>query len=183
MRSKAEKRTIKTPKIHIYTGDGKGKTTAALGLGLRAAGSGFRVVMLQFLKTTSCGELVALGHVPGFSVVRPHRGNQGFFWNMTEEEKRAFTHEVREGFAMAQELMQNRACDMLILDEIFGCLQNGQITEAELLTLMQNKTAELVLTGRNAPQSAVCAADYVSEIRAVKHPMETGLDAREGIEF
>ena len=127
MRSEAEKRTIKTPKIHIYTGDGKGKTTAALG--------------------------------------------------------RAFTHEVREGFAMAQELMQTRACDMLILDEIFGCLQNGQITEAELLTLMQNKTAELVLTGRNAPQSAVCAADYVSEIRAVKHPMETGLDAREGIEF
>lgn len=183
MRSEAEKRTVKTPKVHIYTGDGKGKTTAALGLGLRAAGCGLCVVMLQFLKTIPSGETAAAAYVPGFSIMRVHPKEQGFFWEMTAEEKRLFTQEVREGFAEAQRLMRQKKCDMLILDEIFGCLQNGQITEEEVLSLMQNRTAELVLTGRNAPQSVIDAADYVSDIRAVKHPMEAGLAARRGIEY
>lgn len=183
MREQAEKRTIKTPKVHVYTGDGKGKTTAALGLALRAAGCGFRVVMVQFLKSAQSGELAAIAHVPGFSVVHPHGEMRHFFWEMTNAEKAVLKQEVQTGFACAERLMCEQACDILILDEIFGCLQNGLLGEHAVLRLIQNRTAELVLTGRNAPQAVIDAADYVSEIHAVRHPMESGLAARQGIEF
>ncbi len=183
MREEAEKRTIKSPKIHIYTGDGKGKTTAALGLGLRAAGCGFRVVMIQFLKATPSGELAAAAHVPGLSIWRVPHSSQRFFWDMTEAEKATLRREVVSGFERAEQLLKTGGCDMLILDEIFGCLQNGLLEEQALLRLMRNRTAELVLTGRGAPEAVINAADYVSEIHALRHPLETGQAAREGVEF
>lgn len=183
MRSEVENRGIKTPKIHIYTGDGKGKTTAALGLGLRAAGSGFSVCMIQFLKDDPTGELKAIQKLPNFRVFRFQKKTKGFFCNMTDEEKEIAKVETEKALSFAEKLLENRGCDVLILDEIIVCLSCGLISQERLLTLLQSKNAEIILTGRNAPESIKNAADYVSEIRAEKHPFDSGCPARQGIEY
>ena len=172
--------------VHIYTGDGKGKTTAALGLALRAAGTGKRVKMIQFLKDTPCGELESAKLFDEkFEILRFQRGRKGFIWEMNEEEIDELKKETHEGLKNAAELSKNGECDVLILDEIFGCLGNCLITEDELINIIKEKNdeTELVLTGRNAPEKVCALAHYVSEIRAVKHPLYSGIPAREGIEF
>ncbi len=172
--------------VHVYTGDGKGKTTAALGLAFRAVGCGFRVVMIQFLKDSPTGELESCQKFGSqFQILRFHEGHKGFFWNMDDSEKREFRQEVCHAFSEAETFLHLGACDMLILDEILGCVQNGFISEEELCRFIQKKPEqlELILTGRNAPECVTSLADYVSEICAVKHPMDSGTPARRGIEF
>lgn len=183
MRSKAEKRGINEAKTHILTGDGKGKTTAALGMGLRAAGHGLRVVMIQFLKDTVTGELAAVEQLENFVILRFQNGLKGFAWQMNEKQLAELKRETEEALCHAERLMAERGCDLLILDEILGCLSLGLTTEQRLLRLFRQKTAELVLTGRGAPDGLVSAADYVSDIHMVKHPLAVGASAREGIEY
>lgn len=171
--------------VHIYTGDGKGKTTSAIGLGIRAFGRGFKVLLAQFLKGMDTGELHVLKNLgPNFEVYR-HKNVKGFFWNMSDEQKAELKKSVREGFQHVKEEIEKDKWDMVILDEIMGTIHNQLIDTREVVELIKNKPdkLELVLTGRNAPKELIELADYVSEISAIKHPWEHGIKARKGIEF
>jgi cob(I)alamin adenosyltransferase len=166
--------------IHIYTGEGKGKSTAAVGLAVRAAGRGKRVVIVQFLKGSETGELAVLKHIPNVTLLRNMR-NYGFFHTASEDDRAAM---CRENNANLQAALQI-PCDLLILDEVCAAYRLGAIDRTAIDTLVLNpaQNRELVLTGRDAPEHFREAADYVSEIRKVKHPFDTGIAAREGIEY
>ena len=169
---------------HIYTGDGKGKTTAALGLGLRATGRGLRVLVVQFLKGAATGELEAIARLG--PLYRLHRGTEikKFTWQMNEQEK-SHTHLLQEEIlAFAEAEIAAGSCDLLILDEVLGALGTGMLDLERVVSLVQTKPErlELVLTGRQAPPALIDLADYVSEIHPLKHPMTRGIAARTGIE-
>ena len=168
--------------IHIYCGDGKGKTTAALGLALRAAGSGKSVLLLQFFKDGKSSEFAALDHVPGIEVV-PQTRTFGFSWTLSGEEKK----EAREYYSGLLENAFRRAAEvgLLVLDEAMSACTTGMIDEARLLELLREKPEglEVVLTGRNPSKALVSAADYVTEMKKIKHPYERGVAARKGIEY
>lgn len=171
--------------VHIYTGDGKGKTTSAIGLGIRAFGRGFKVLLAQFLKGMDTGELHVLENLgPNFEIYR-HKNVKGFFWNMNDQQKEELKKSVREGFQHVKEEIASEKWDMVILDEIMGTIHNKLIDTSEVAELIKNKPVklELILTGRNAPQELIALADYVSEIKAIKHPMDQGIKARKGIEY
>jgi cob(I)alamin adenosyltransferase len=171
--------------IHVYTGDGKGKTTAAIGLGVRASGRGLKVLMVQFLKGTPTGELFSLKLLePGFELYRGKELKK-FTWEMSQEEKVQTAAEQQELFQYAKTAALRGGTDLLILDEALGAITTGMLSKADVLEFVQNKpeSLELVLTGRNAPAELTELADYVSEIRAVKHPAEKGIMGRKGIEF
>ncbi|GHV80537.1 cob(I)alamin adenosyltransferase [Spirochaetia bacterium] len=166
--------------IHIYSGDGKGKTTAAMGLAIRAAGRGKKVVIVQFMKGQDTGELRSLDRIPGITVLR-YKQNYGFF-HTADEEKRlkmiaANNSNLKEALAIPG--------DLLVLDEVFSAYALGAVDRGMIddLVLGKQDKPELVLTGREPPQHIIDAADYVSEIRKVKHPYDQGVNAREGIEY
>ncbi len=170
--------------LHIYTGEGKGKTTAALGLALRAAGRGIPVLLLQFLKGRPTGELESLRHIPGVTELRSPEG-LGFAAAMTPEEReqsRARHDEMlRQGIAAARE----GACGLLILDEAIGALNHGLLDEGLLRELLAHPApgVELVLTGRNPPDWLLARGDYITEMKKLRHPYDKGITAREGIEY
>ena len=167
--------------VHVYTGNGKGKTTAAIGQAVRAKGSGLSVCMFQFLKTTECGELKCLEKL-GISVIRKETVS-GFFNELSDEQKQKLKSEVEYEFALLKKLMPQY--DMIILDEIFGVIENGFLSLGSLMRLIKKKPkeTELILTGRHAPLGIIEIADYASEIKVIKHPFEEGVPARSGIEF
>lgn len=171
--------------VHIYTGNGKGKTTAALGLAFRAAGRGLKTEFLSFLKDGNSGEALLSGDVPNINVQCFQTSVKGFFWDMTEPEKIRLKTETQRGFLRGMQCAKNKLCDVLVLDEIAGCLTNGLLEEKDVAEFLRvyGQEIEIVLTGRDFPESLIAAADYVSEIQAVKHPYETGSRARIGIEF
>ena len=168
--------------IHIYCGDGKGKTTAAMGLAIRAAGSGRRVLILQFLKDGRSSEFASLAHVPNIEVI-PQTRRFGFTWPLSEEEKaqaRDYNSALLEdAFARAGDF------DLLVLDEAVGACTSGMIGEVRLLALLEARPAELevVLTGRGPSQALLDAAGDATEMVKRKHPFDQGTPAREGIEF
>lgn len=168
--------------IHIYCGGGKGKTTAALGLALRAAGSGKEVLLLQFLKDGKSSEFAALSQVDNVQVI-PQTRTFGFSWTLSDEEKA----EAKAYYSSLLEtaFSQAGAFGLLVLDEAVGACAAGMIDESRLLELMRQKPEELelVLTGRGPSQALLDAADYVTEMRKVKHPYERGIAARLGIEY
>jgi cob(I)alamin adenosyltransferase len=166
--------------IHIYTGEGKGKSTAAVGLAVRAAGRGKQVVIVQFLKGSETGELAALKHIPQITLLRNTR-NYGFFYTATEDSRASMRSENNENLETALAM----SCDLLILDEICAAYNLGAIDRGRIdaLVLDPAQSRELVLTGRDAPEHFRKAADYVSEIHKVKHPFDDGIAAREGIEY
>lgn len=170
--------------VHIYTGDGKGKTTAAVGLGVRAAGRGLRVLMVQFLKGRPTGEMEALRKLePLFTL---HRGTEvkRFTWEMDEGEKEQTRREQENLLAFAAAEAAAGKWDVLILDEIMAAISTGMLELRQVVELTRGRPEELelVMTGRNAPAELVALADYVSEIKAVKHPLERGVPPRKGIE-
>lgn len=169
--------------IHLYHGDGKGKTTAALGLSIRAAGSGFRVVFVQFLKNQPTGELSILGELPGITVLRGKEGAR-FSFAMSEEEKERTKLLHTENLNAAIALAASGNCDLLVLDEVVGAYGRDLIDQSVLEVFVRNKPEqlELVMTGRNPAQWMIDCADYVSEIRKIKHPYDQGIPARTGIE-
>ena len=167
--------------VHVYTGDGKGKTTAALGLGLRAAGHGYRVLMIQFMKgKINYGELMAAKGIENFDIVQFGRPDFVDKEDPAEEDIRL----AQEGLAFAREATRYKKCDLLILDEINVAVEWGLITVDEVLKLMGSKPAdmELVLTGRYAPEEFLERADLVTEMKELKHPFQKGKLARKGIE-
>lgn len=168
--------------IHIYCGDGKGKTSAALGLAVRAAGRGRKVLIVRFLKTEDSGELPVLRNIPGISVV-PCDRTFGFTFRMTEKEKEEATLYFTERLQAACD--QAHLYDVLILDELMASLSTGMVKEADVLSFLRHKPEhlEVVMTGRDPSEALLEEADYVSEIRMVKHPFAAGIPAREGIEY
>jgi len=171
--------------LHIYTGDGKGKTTAALGLCLRASGRGRKIAFFQFLKDGNSGENFVSQKLDNFKILCFQTETKGFFWNMTEEEKSSLKKETEKGFLCALEFLKENLCDVLVLDEISGCIKNGLISEEAFLELVcaYKEKCEIVLTGREFSEKLIEEADYCSSISEVKHPYQKGIGAKEGIEF
>lgn len=168
----------------IYTGDGKGKTTCAIGQGIRAAGRGLNVFMIQFLKSYPTGELEILKNIKNFKVFR-FESPKGFFWTLNQEEKNLLKKEIETSKKFILNVLEKNECDVLILDELMGAIKNRLIKEEEVLQWIIKKpnNMELILTGRNAPVSLIKKAQLVSEISPIKHPFEQGISSREGIEF
>lgn len=171
--------------VQVYTGNGKGKTTAALGLGLRAVGSGLKVIMVQFLKGSSTGELESVKALDGkFEILRIGEQKK-FSWQMTEEEKEELRAQIESELPKIIQILKLQVCDILILDEILGTLSSGMISLENVLSILdlKPKTMELVLTGRNAPQEIIDRADLVTEMKPIKHYYDKGVKSRKGIEF
>jgi len=171
--------------IQVYTGEGKGKTTAAFGLALRAAGRGLHVSIVQFFKTHPSGEVLAIRqHFPEITI---HQVNsqRKFSWDMNEEERTLLSVEIRAGFMQVKEFCAQRVCDLLILDEIMYMLKYAIIPLEELIDLLTNKpdSMEIVLTGRDAPPELIAIADLVTEMKNIKHPYAQDIPMRTGIEF
>ncbi|WP_088553216.1 cob(I)yrinic acid a,c-diamide adenosyltransferase [Calderihabitans maritimus] len=168
--------------IQIYTGNGKGKTTAALGQALRAAGHGLRVYMLQFMKgSENYGEVKISSLLPTFTIVQS--GRHEF---VSKENPDPIDIELAEqGLRLAREAIFSGRYDMVILDEINVALDFGLIDLERIIEIIKNKPPELdlILTGRYAPLELYELADLVSEIRDVKHHYYKGVKAREGIEY
>lgn len=170
--------------IHIYCGEGKGKTTAALGLAVRAAGSGMHVQCVQFLKGGHTSELEILSRIPEISVMRCEK-NYGFTFQMTDTEKMQLTQSHNRMLRETLDKLYAGTIQMLILDEFFSAY-NSNLFDKELATRLVftcPDKIELVLTGRNPEQKFIDIADYVSEIKAIKHPYRNGVSARLGIEY
>lgn len=168
--------------IHLYCGDGKGKTTAALGLALRAAGAGKQVVFTQFFKDGSSSEIGPLAALPGVRVFHADTV-RGFYRNMTpiqrEQAGKDYTALFRQVTQAAQE------ADLLILDEIVSACNRGVVPEKLVTDFLLEKPArlEVVLTGRNPSAALLELADYITEMRKLRHPFDRGIGARKGIEF
>lgn len=169
--------------IHIYCGDGKGKTTAAVGLAVRCAGRGNKVLLVQFLKSRDSGELYSLAKLPYIEVMRGKESKK-FTFQMNEEEKHALLIEHNKMFEQVLAKIKNGGYSLLILDEVIGALNAKVFEMPKLIEFLRHKpeNLEVVLTGRNPAPELVEIADYVSEMRKVKHPMDKGIMAREGIE-
>ena len=170
--------------IHIYCGDGKGKTSAATGLAVRAAGCGKQVLFARFLKNEESGELEILDRIPEIHVIHLER-SYGFYRTLTEEEQA----EVRQMYeALWQDIVQKAETDVydvLVMDEFMAAYNYGLIGHDAAFVFLREKPErlEVVLTGRDPDEDLVELADYVSEIRKVKHPFDRGIRARRGIEY
>ncbi len=172
-------------KLHLYTGDGKGKTTAAMGLALRALGHGQRVLIAQFMKDGRTGELAALRQVRGAEVFEA-KPISGFTFQMSAAQLEQTRLEQTEQAEQLTALIADTQPQMVILDELAMALSLGLVGEKEAHALLNASLAcaETVATGRSAPDWLRDQSDYVSVIVAEKHPYETeGLPAREGVEW
>jgi len=166
--------------IQIYTGNGKGKTTAALGLCLRAAGAGKSVFFGQFLKGRTCSELLSLKKMRG---VRVEQFGSGQF--VKGKPSAADIKSAERGFLLIKKAVLSGKFGVVIMDEINTALDLGMLNIDALLLMLGEvpQEVEIVLTGRNAPQRLIDQADLVSEIKDVKHYFRRGIKARKGIEF
>ena len=168
--------------VIVNTGDGKGKTTAALGLALRAAGHGMKVCFIQFIKGSwKYGELEAVKRFQ--SIIDFHVMGKGFTWKSDDLEKDKAT--AQAGWQFAQEALISQRYDMVVLDEFTYLLTYGMIDIKPVLAALANRSASLhvVITGRGAPRALVEEADLVTEMHVVKHPLKKGVKAQRGVEF
>ena len=173
--------------VHVYTGNGKGKTTAALGLAMRALEHGLNVSMIQFLKGgLYVGELLAPNRFSGkFSIEQFGKGSKDEPTYEDFSPDDADRDRALRGLRRAQELLSQGQTDVLILDEVNVALQMQHLSVAEVLDLVSAKTenVELVLTGRYAPAEIMDAADYVTEMMPRRHPYNKGILGRKGIDY
>jgi cob(I)alamin adenosyltransferase len=169
--------------VHVYTGCGKGKTTCSLGLALRALGWGRRVCMVQFIKGWGdTGESRFAALCPDFDLVQTAENKT---LSITKDYVEQAGEACREAFRKAEEIIRGGSYDLVILDEINGAVDYGLVPEEAVLELIKNKPGplELVLTGRNAREKIMAAADYVTEMKLIKHPYDRGIKARKGTDF
>lgn len=170
--------------IHLYTGDGKGKTTAAIGLAVRAAGSGKRVLFGRFMKGRNSSELTVMQHIPNIRLCLLKK-QFGFYNKMPEEDKREIRLLHDEMFNYIKEEVFAGKVDLLVMDELTYTVKWNLIDVQALQSFLQNKPPELeiVLTGRDAPQFFYDIADYITQMQCERHPYAIGIAAREGIEY
>lgn len=171
--------------VHLYIGDGKGKTTSAVGLATRAAGWNLNVLYCQFLKSTISGELSALESLNGqVNCFRPTMRHKSFIWNQSKEEINETREDILVGWIHIKELILSQHYDVIILDEVLDIVQCGFLLESELVEIVvDNLSSDIVLTGRDASDRLKDMADYVTSMTAVKHPYQKGIAARKGIEY
>jgi len=169
--------------VHIYCGDGKGKTTACIGLSVRAAGRGLTVLFVQFLKGRPTGELKSFELFKNIEVMRGKETTK-FTFQMTDAEKQAVLQEHEKLFSCVLEKLNNEKVDLLVLDEVIGACNTGVFSLATLIDFLRTKPMdiEVVLSGRNPAAELIELADYVSEVKMIKHPFKKGIPARDGIE-
>ena len=168
--------------VQIYTGDGKGKTSAAFGLALRAIGRGLKVYVIQFIKGGfDYGELYVVDKLPNLTLKAFGRGS---FITEKPPRKRDFQL-AEEALTLAEGIIKGGEYDIVILDEINVALSLKLVKIERVLEQIKNKPrhVELVLTGRRAPDEIIEAADLVTEMREIKHPFNKGCQARKGIEY
>ena len=168
--------------VQVYTGDGKGKTTAALGQALRASGHGLRIIVIQFMKgQIKYGELEAVKNIPGFVIEQYGLPTFVDKDNPSKEDIEL----AKKGFERAKEVILSGEYDMVILDEANVALDYGLLKLDEVIDLIKKKpkNVELILTGRYAPQEILEIADLVTDVREIKHFYQKGIQAREGIEY
>ncbi len=166
--------------VQVYTGNGKGKTTAAMGLAMRAAGRGLGVKVVQFMKGRDTGEMASLQKL-GIELVRASHSEK-FFHTMADDEKAALRIDAQKVLHLIDVWLNH--IDLLILDEALGALTCGVLKMNELIGIIDRRGGtEIVITGRNAPDEIIRKADLVTEMREVKHYMEKGVNARRGIEY
>ena len=168
--------------LHIYCGDGKGKTTCSMGLAVRAAGHGRSVVVAQFLKGGNSGERVVLESLPSVNCI-PVPETIKFVFAMNEQEKAEARAQMTGAFEQA--VAASRNSDLLVLDELCSAISTGMVPLETVLDFLDNcpEQLEIVITGRDPAPELQERADYITEMRKIKHPFDKGVNAREGIEW
>ncbi len=167
--------------IHVYTGNGKGKTTAAIGLAIRAAGAGLKVFFTQFIKKRKCSEHIALERFKDLIKIKQY--GTGFIMGKRPSQNAILS--TNEGIEDIKRVISSGYYDVIILDEINGAIKNKLIDIEEIINLLDSKPddIEIVLTGRDADERIVEKADLVTEMKIIKHYWDKGIKARKGIEY
>ena len=170
--------------VHLYCGDGKGKTTAAIGLAVRFAGRGGKVVLAQFLKDGTSGECRALAKLETITMLAANPVRK-FSFQMTDDEKKQTADAIQRTFAAATGYAVREGAGLLILDEVCAAISCGFLDEQAVLDFLDSRpdTLEVVLTGRNPSEGLQQRADYITEMAKHRHPFDNGVTAREGIEW
>ncbi len=168
--------------IHIYCGDGKGKTTAACGLAIRALGADMSVVFCQFFKDGSSSEVKSLKTFENLTYLKSEIDLPRFA-KMNEEQKTVASKYYSELFQKA--INKAKKCDVLVLDEVISTYNYDFLSEIDVIGLLKDLSpnCEIILTGRNPSNDLIEISDYVSEIKKIKHPFDESVSARKGIEF
>lgn len=169
--------------IQVYTGNGKGKTSAAWGQALRAAGHGLKVAVVRFLKPDDSGEVEAAERLAPLIAVFGE--SSAYDPRLDQRDSPRVRHDDRRNFDLAKQIILSGEYDMVVLDEINIVIYYGHVTKIEMHGLFRRRPAhtELVLTGRNAPKWLIDEADLVTEMVEIKHPSQRGVPARKGIEY
>lgn len=169
---------------HIYYGDGKGKTTAAIGLAVRAAGSKMKVLFVQFLKTEFSGERHILSHTENVTLTFCPLELK-FTFDMDDKENAQAAKIFKGIFDNAVTTALTEKYDMVVLDEVFEAINAHMLSESEVYEFITNapSSMEIVMTGHNPPQKFMDCADYITEFKKIKHPYDRGITGRIGIEF
>lgn len=169
--------------IHIYCGDGKGKTTTGMGLCVRAAGYGYKILIYQFMKNNKTSERNVLEKVDNITIVDGLE-EEKFSFQMTEEEKQQRRVFYAQQLKKVTEMARREQYDVLFLDEVIYTIRAGLLDEEELLQFLDTKPQklEVILTGQGPDEELIKRADYVSETCMRKHPFQKGQPARDGIE-
>ncbi|WP_342267161.1 cob(I)yrinic acid a,c-diamide adenosyltransferase [Spiroplasma endosymbiont of Villa modesta] len=165
---------LKKGYIHIYKGEGRGKTSILNGMVIRALGNNLNVSYLRFLKQNTKLKIESF-----------YESSQKFFWEMDEEEKNKLKQETNYGLTRLKLLSQSDNTDLIVVDEILGCIQNNLIKEQDLIEILKNKKShiEIALSGRYASFALEQCANLISEVKSIKHYFEKGQIAREGIDY
>ncbi len=169
-------------RILIFTGEGKGKTTAALGMALRASGYGMRILIIQFIKHCRSGELDAVEKLSNITIVQT---GMGFVYDKSNAELEVHKNAAEKGLHLAEQAIVDGDYQLIILDEICYAVSKGRLEEQKVIAVLEkaNPDACLVLTGRGATEALLDLADTVTKMQCVKHAMDSGTPAQRGVEF
>jgi cob(I)alamin adenosyltransferase len=172
-------------KIHVYCGDGKGKTTAAMGLSVRALGRGWNVVVSQFLKGQGTGELKILRTLPGCCVVEAPTATCKFVFQMDEQEKAEYKACVQRHFQAVVDAVAETGAKLLVMDEVLDAVAMEMLSDEALAEFLKNRPEDLevVMTGRAPTPCVDPLCDYITRMTKIRHPYDQGLNARIGVEF
>ncbi|MEX1376478.1 MAG: cob(I)yrinic acid a,c-diamide adenosyltransferase [Eubacteriales bacterium] len=170
--------------LQVYTGNGKGKTTAAVGLAVRGAGAGLQVVVSQFMKAMDTSEVKILNKIENVDILR-YAQSKKFVWDMTDKEKEHLGELMHRQLSDTLKEAKKDKADIVIFDELLGAFHAGFIGREQIENMLDNRpdTVEYIITGRNAPEWLLDRADLVTEMTEYKHYMAEGVNGRKGIEF